>query len=198
MSPHGDHKPRRSRHLRPDEHTLWSSVTRAVKPLRSKPSERAAARTIAPAEAKAEPIAARGRFAPPIVKKEAPPPPPPLAPLERRLRQRLGKGNAAIDRRLDLHGLTQREAHDALVHFLRSAHAHGARIVLVVTGKGGRDSDRDPFVERGVLRRLVPHWLKGAEFRNLVVGFDTAHIGHGGEGALYVRLRRKRTGSEAS
>jgi DNA-nicking Smr family endonuclease len=196
MSPHGDHKPRRSRHLSPDEHSLWSSVTRAVKPLkRTRPPEPATARTIAPAEAKAEPTAARTRLAPPIVRKGASPAPP-LAPLERRLRQRLGKGSVAIDRRLDLHGFTQRAAHDALTPFLRAAHAQGARIVLVVTGKG-RDSDRDPFVERGVLRRLVPHWLKGAELRNLVVGFETANVGHGGEGALYIRLRRKRIAGEA-
>jgi DNA-nicking Smr family endonuclease len=191
MSPQGDHKPRRSRHLSPDEHSLWSSVTRAVKPLkRTRPPE-PAARTAEPAEGKAEPTAARTRLAPLIVKKGPSPFPPPLAPLERRLRQRLGKGHVAIDRRLDLHGFTQRAAHDALTHFLRAAHAQGARIVLVVTGKG-RDRDRDAFAERGVLRRLVPHWLKGAELRNLVVGFETANIGHGGEGALYVRLRRGR------
>jgi DNA-nicking Smr family endonuclease len=196
MSPQGDHKPRRSRHLSPDEHSLWSSVTRAVRPLkRTRPPE-PAARTAEPAEAERAPIVSRAPPARPVPRKEAPASPPPLAPLERRLRQRLGKGNVAIDRRLDLHGFTQREAHDALVHFLRAAHAHGARLVLVVTGKG-RDADRDPFVQRGVLRRLVPHWLHGAEFRHLVVGFETANVGHGGEGALYVRLRRKRTGGEA-
>jgi DNA-nicking Smr family endonuclease len=121
------------------------------------------------------------------------PAPPPLVPLERRLRQRLAKGSERIDRRLDLHGLTQREAHDALARFLRAAQAEGAKVVLVVTGKGGRAADRDPFVERGVLRRLVPQWLHAREFRNLVVGFDAAHVGHGGAGALYVRLRRRRT-----
>ncbi len=97
----------------------------------------------------------------------------------------------AIDRRLDLHGLTQRQAHDALRGFIRAAQAEGARIVLVVTGKGAREGG-DPFAERGVLRRVVPQWLKSTEFRPLVVAFETATIGHGGEGALYVRLRRPR------
>src|SRR5262249_39337291 len=120
------------------------------------------------------------------------PPPPPLAPLERRLRQRLARGSETIDRRLDLHGLTQREAHAALAHFLRASQTHGVRIVLVVTGKGARDAGGDPFAERGVLRRLGPQWLAAAEFRSLVVGFEAAHLGHGGEGALYVRLRRRR------
>jgi DNA-nicking Smr family endonuclease len=63
----------------------------------------------------------------------------------------------------------------------------------VVTGKGARGAERDPFSERGVLRRLVPQWLKAPEFRNLVVGFEAAHVGHGGVGALYVQLRRRRS-----
>jgi DNA-nicking Smr family endonuclease len=113
-------------------------------------------------------------------------------PLERRLRQRIAKGHVEIERRLDLHGLTQREAHDALVQFLHAAHRQDIRLALVVTGKGGRADHRDPFAERGVLRRLVPQWLQGSELRALVVGFEPAHVGHGGEGALYVRLRRQR------
>jgi len=112
------------------------------------------------------------------------------APLDRRSRQRLARGKDPIDRRLDLHGLTQREAHDALLHFLHVAQGQGARTVLVVTGKGARAGERDPFAERGVLRRLVPQWLHAAEFRHLVGGFESAHVAHGGEGALYVRLRR--------
>jgi DNA-nicking Smr family endonuclease len=65
--------------------------------------------------------------------------------------------------------------------------ANGAKFVIVVTGKGARGTG-----EQGVLRRQVPLWLRLPEFRNLVVGFETAHIGHGGEGALYVRVRRAR------
>ena len=181
---------RRPRRLSADEHTLWKTVTRAVKPLKPVATDdgalaaarRAAAPSLEhPKEMPAMP-AARTRG------KESPPPP---APLERRLRQRLAKDDALIERRLDLHGLSQREAHDALVHFLRTAQTQGARVVLVVTGKGRRATD--PFGERGVLRRLVPQWLHAPELRRLVLGFEAAHVGHGGEGALYVRLRRARS-----
>ena len=125
-------------------------------------------------------------------KPEVPAPPtpaPPLTRLGRRLRQRVGRGASPIERRLDLHGLRQGEAHDALARFLWAAPQEGAKTVLVITGKGAR-ADRDPFVERGVLRRLVPQWLGQPEFRAFVLGFEPAGVGHGGEGALYVRLRR--------
>ena len=62
--------------------------------------------------------------------------------------------------------------------------------MLVVTGKGGRGDDTGG--QSGVLRRQVPHWLRLPEFRGLIVGFEAAHVGHGGEGALYVRMRRAR------
>ena len=184
-----DRKRRPSRRLSADEHALWKTVIRAIKPLA--PTR--------PVEGVLDQAAGRTRSKPALYETSAPPPAPqrsahqPLAPLERRLRQRLAKGNERIDRRLDLHGLTQREAHDALAHFLRSAQSEGARIVLVVTGKGARGAECDPFSERGVLRRLVPQWLKGPEFRDLVVGFEAAHVGHGGTGALYVQLRRRRS-----
>ena len=103
----------------------------------------------------------------------------------------MARGRDAIDARIDLHGMTQSEAHDALVRFVRRAQSNGARLVLVVTGKGSGPS-RDGERERGVLRRQVPLWLALPEFRPLIVGFDEAHVAHGGEGALYVRLRRIR------
>jgi DNA-nicking Smr family endonuclease len=121
---------------------------------------------------------------------------PPLAPLDRRLKQRVARGREPIEARLDLHGMTQMQAHGALLRFLRHAQSDGARIALVVTGKGStgrsRGGEHDGERERGVLRRQVPMWLALPEFRLLVVGFDDAHAGHGGEGALYVRLRRAR------
>src|SRR5258705_12073675 len=113
---------------------------------------------------------------------------PPLAPLGRRERAQLSRGRKEIDARLDLHGMTQTRAHRELFGFLQRAHRDGLTFVLVITGKG-RAGD-DP--ERGVLRRQVPQWLSLPEFRALVVGFEEAHIGHGGEGALYGRIRRSR------
>jgi DNA-nicking Smr family endonuclease len=104
------------------------------------------------------------------------------------MKQRVARGKEAIDGRLDLHGLTQSEAHATLLRFLRAASNRGARLVLVITGKGARASDG----ERGVLKRQVPHWLALPEFRAFVVGFEDAHVAHGGEGALYVRVRRAR------
>ena len=92
--------------------------------------------------------------------------------------------------------MTQSQAHAALLRFLHRARAEGARTVLVVTGKGlGKASDvgaRYASAERGVLRRQVPLWLALPEFRPLIVAFDDAHVGHGGQGALYVRLRREK------
>jgi DNA-nicking Smr family endonuclease len=104
----------------------------------------------------------------------------------------LARGRDAIDARIDLHGMTQTEAHHALASFLRRAQSDGARTVLVVTGKGAGKNGRDDYVARGVLRRQVPLWLGLPEFRPLIVGFDEAHASHGGQGALYVRLRRPR------
>src|SRR5262249_2558866 len=112
---------------------------------------------------------------------------PALSPILRKERQRLARGNAAIDARIDLHGMTQAEAHGALRRLLRRSQADGAKFVLVITGKGAPDASRG---ERGVLRRQVPMWLALPEFRRYVLGFDVADTGHGGEGALYVRLRK--------
>jgi DNA-nicking Smr family endonuclease len=113
---------------------------------------------------------------------------PPLASLGRRERSRLSRGRNEIDARLDLHGMTQTRAHHALSGFLQRAHSDGLTFVLIITGKGRMGAES----ERGVLRRQVPQWLSLPEFRSLVVGFEEAHIGHGGEGALYVRIRRAR------
>jgi len=184
--------PRRPRALSAEEHTLWTTITRTIKPLKPRPLlDDAHAPTLSDRPAD-RPATSAAVAAPMRARPARPPSPPAPAPLERRLRQRIAKGHEPILRRLDLHGFTQREAHDRLAHFLRAAQADGLKVVLVVTGKGARDAERDPFVERGVLRRVVPQWLHAPEFRSLVVGFDAAHVAHGGEGALYVRLRRRR------
>jgi DNA-nicking Smr family endonuclease len=119
------------------------------------------------------------------------PPIPPLAPLERRLRQRLSRGNHPIDAVIDLHGRRQSEAHDVLRGFLYQSQSAGYTVVLVVTGKGGQAAASLGSEERGVLRRTVPHWLRLPDMRAVVVGFEEAAPHHGGAGALYVRLRRR-------
>ena len=175
----------RGRSLSDDERVLWDTVTRAVAPLR----KRKAKKREEPALAASSPLPAKPARAAKIVPAAAPKAQaPPLAPLGRRMRSKLARGSEPIDDRIDLHGMTQADAHAALAHFLRRAQARGARVVLVITGKGMRaDSD---YSERGVLRRQVPHWLESAALRPLVVGFESAGVGHGGAGALYVRLRR--------
>jgi DNA-nicking Smr family endonuclease len=178
---------RRKRSLSEEERKLWESVARQVKPLRASPR---LARP--PAAGTEKPVAAPP--APPRtpspVKISPPPKPhaPPLAPLGRRERAQLSRGRKEIDARIDLHGMTQTRAHRALFGFLQRAHHEGFSFVLVITGKGKLGAES----ERGVLRRQVPQWLALPEFRALVIGFEEAHIGHGGEGALYVRVRRAR------
>jgi DNA-nicking Smr family endonuclease len=176
------------RALSAEERALWRGVARSVKPLRHRkrdaPDEEPEAVAAAPAAAKSKPVKPPA----PPARPAKPRGPPPLAPLARREKQKLVRGRAAIDARLDLHGMTQAQAHGALARFLRHAQAGGARFVLVITGKGVRAG------EPGVLRRQVPLWLGLAEFRDAVLGFEEAHMAHGGEGALYVRLRRGRGG----
>ena len=182
----------RRRSLSDDERALWDNVTRAVAPLRKR---KAKVEEGAAAEEAAGPVTTKP--ARNVAKSSAPVPPaqrpgpPPLAPLGRRMRQKLRRGSEPIDARIDLHGMTQADAHAALAHFLRRAQHDGARVVLVITGKGARPGG-DGYSERGVLRRQVPLWLEGAELRPLVVGFESAGAGHGREGALYVRVRRGR------
>ena len=111
---------------------------------------------------------------------------------------RLRKGRHEPDVRIDLHGHTEAAAHRALLSFLRGAAKNGARLALVVTGKGeARDAhapydmglDRKP---RGVLNAAVPRWLNEPAFAALIAGTRIAHIRHGGAGALYVYLRKTR------
>ncbi len=181
--------PRRKRNLSEEERALWESVAKQTKPLRKRPLPADAAANLPGAE-------------PPAAKKSVPAPklspsariaptpkpePPPLAPLGRRERSHLSRGRKEIEARLDLHGMTQARANRALSSFLQRAHRDGFTFVLVITGKGRTTG---PESERGILRRQVPQWLSLPEFRSLVVGFEEAHIGHGGEGALYVRIRR--------
>jgi DNA-nicking Smr family endonuclease len=115
----------------------------------------------------------------------------PLSPLERRLRQRLSRGRTEVDAVMDLHGLRQDQAHGVLRQFLFNAQGSGAKLVLVITGKGGRSQDLASWhSETGVLRRSVPQWLRAPEMRGVVIGFEEAAHHHGGAGALYVRIRR--------
>jgi DNA-nicking Smr family endonuclease len=207
MSPERTDKRRHRRRLSEDEHRLWSGVIRSIVPLKRKPSgPRGHEAVLAigesvpppPARRRAEPAPARHPAAKSVAKPASKPiskpankPVLPVVGLDRRQKQRLARGTETIDGRIDLHGRTQSEAHTVLLGFLRRAQAEGARYVLVITGKG-KPNDAGFSDGRGVLRRQVPLWLRLPEFRLLVLAVEDAHAAHGGEGALYVRLRRAR------
>ncbi|HEY5065486.1 MAG TPA: Smr/MutS family protein [Xanthobacteraceae bacterium] len=195
----------RRRQLSDEEQALWSGFARSIAPLRQQKKsgkatmsdDRLASEPAKPNSREpnsgepnsGEPRSTKApevRLQPPAAKT------PPLAPLGRRLKQRVARGREPIDARIDLHGMTQARAHAALLGFLQRSQDDGARMALVVTGKGSGGSARDSTAVRGVLKRQVPIWLSLPEFRAFIVGFEDAHIGHGGEGALYVRLRRPR------
>jgi DNA-nicking Smr family endonuclease len=175
---------KRRRGLSYEDRVLWAHVTKAIKPLGVNAAAPDDGEVVKDSKIPPTPPAKRAaKAAPPIARKNAPPAQP--TSLSRRAKRSVASGKQAIDARLDLHGFTQSEAHPALLRFLRSASARDARLVLVITGKGRGG-------EPGVLRRQVPQWLGLPECRELVVGFEDAHVTHGGEGALYVRVRRAR------
>jgi DNA-nicking Smr family endonuclease len=176
-----------------EERELWESVAKQAKPLRKtarlwKSLEGTLSGAPDPAAREAA-AAAKAVAVAPANLKPSRSAPPPLTLISRRERARLSRGKQDIEARIDLHGMTQARAHRALHNFLLRASGDGLRFVLVITGKG-RAAGLDP--SRGILRQQVPEWLGLPEFRSLVVGFEQAHIGHGGEGALYVRVRRRR------
>jgi DNA-nicking Smr family endonuclease len=171
---------------------LWARVARSARPLR----KGVAAPKVDTSKPRPKPAA-----------KEAPPPPKPApkavrpAPtargeaLDRQTARQLERGRLPLEARLDLHGMRQREAHAALRRFLKSAQGKGYRHVLVITGKGAAADVSRPFYdedERGVLRQAVPHWLAASDLAHVVLSYSEAPRRLGGEGALYVRLRRPR------
>jgi DNA-nicking Smr family endonuclease len=172
--------------LTTDEEHLWSLVARTVRPLRLSKKSAIDARHKGGVRHATRPVADRPAVEPHVLPQRTAGAPA-LSPFLRKEKQKLARGNAAIDARIDLHGMTQAEAHRALRRLLHRSQASGAKFVLVITGKGAPNASRS---DRGVLRRQVPMWLALPEFRRYVLGFDVADTGHGGEGALYVRLRK--------
>jgi DNA-nicking Smr family endonuclease len=198
---------RRDRTLSEAEVSLWAQVARSARPLPGKRLPEITPPAVPKPAIKAEKTAA---IVNKVGKPAAKPALTPLAPLERKLKTQLKRGIQPIEAVIDLHGMRQDEAHAALHRFIWRAQGNGAKLVLVVTGKGAAgqgvagkgaaekgSSIHGPFGgsdERGVLRRMVPHWLRLPDLRPMVVGFDEADQRHGGGGALYVRLRRLREG----
>lgn len=181
---------RRGKTLSEADLALWRQVARSVKPLpgRAPVEPEPVPLPVIAALEEPRPVAAGVTAARPATAKPAPPP---LAPLENRLRTQLRRGQQGVEAVIDLHGMRQDEAHHALRAFLRREQSRGTRLALIVTGKGAAGAGLFGD-ERGVLRRVVPHWLGLPDLRMLVVGFEEAQARHGGSGALYVRLRRAR------
>ncbi len=175
-----------------DDADLWQSVADTAKPLR-KGKNRVMDHAESVSDPAPEPTRVKKKPSPqmpqPEVTPPKPPAPPPVANFDRKEARRLGSGRISVDARIDLHGMRQREAYGSLRAFLARAQGQGHRHVLVITGKGGKREDDGSF-ERGVLNREAPRWLSEPEFRRWVVSFTQASKRHGGEGALYVRLRR--------
>jgi len=163
---------------------LWARVASTVRPAGGRVQPAAPIEAIEP---KAQPPAAKkakpaAPVAPPAARPNAPPSSGPRSIEPGRMR-RLTRERDGMGPRLDLHGLNQDEARARLISFLTRAHADGWRAVMVITGKGSRGD--------GVLRRHAPEWLAAPDLRHIVAGVAEAHRRHGGEGALYVALKRK-------
>lgn len=172
------------RPLRPDEHRLWSMIAATVHPLPGrKPS--APVKKGPDAKATGAVVDPPARLAPAEVQAAARRAHPWLGPedIEPRRRHRIAKERDPIGARIDLHGMTQDRARPALDAFLRRSHDDGLRAVLVITGKG--------TLGDGILRRRTPEWLADPSLRDVVAGISEAHRRHGGEGALYVALKRR-------
>jgi DNA-nicking Smr family endonuclease len=198
---------RRNRLLSEEELELWTRVTRRDLPMARAvhhgqvetatvgPGSKNA--TVAPSMAPEQsphcesppksPTQVSGKVKPPSI-----PVPTPFDPREIR---KIARGRREIDARLDLHGLRQQDAYIALRRFLARSQSDGHRHVLIITGKGGASqeyAERDFLNDerRGVLRRLVPHWLSEPAFRLYVISFAESALKHGGSGALYVTIRK--------
>lgn len=186
---------RRPRGLRPDEQDLWTRYTEGVVAAPEALPRKDRAESKKP-ELKKEPIPTfrigqraktKGNVA--VTKALGPTDNPPK--MDKKVFGRLKKGQLKPEARIDLHGMTVADAHAALDAFIFRAHANGLRLVLVITGKGDRSDVGLMPVERGVLRRQVPEWLRLPPLSSAVMDVAVAHRRHGGEGAIYVYLRRQ-------
>ncbi|MBK8159649.1 MAG: Smr/MutS family protein [Rhodospirillaceae bacterium] len=199
------------RRLTEQELALWQAVASTVAPLKRKRRKKdgsakpkPGAAVVLPKVPEKTPVKA----APPAKAAKAPPPKPaavkpaPLPPLltpspipgampgiDKRQGERFRRGQMPIEGKIDLHGRTQNEAHDALLHFIERAHKAGKRKLLVITGKGMTQGNAK-VAKSGILKSLVPRWLNEPIFRRLVLAISQARPEHGGEGALYVLLKR--------
>jgi DNA-nicking Smr family endonuclease len=196
-----------SKDIRLQDHALWDELRRTIKPIGAKPARTRSASGVV-GSSRASPknaglATAAGHLNPPALRRAASSIPsiiPPLQALDRRTAQKLGRGQIEPDARLDLHGDSLETARMKLAHFIARQRQDGAKLVLVITGKGASPYARHTLhgythfhtpEREGRLRREVPRWLAEDLFRQHVVGFQPSHPRHGGGGAFYVRLRKR-------
>lgn len=184
----------RRRRLSPEEEKLWKSFTETTVPLVGRDK---AASTLKPQPAKKPPtnfqpkpfrIGQNATAAAPIASRSSQP-----VQMDQKAFGRLKRGKSKPDAKIDLHGMTADVAHAELTKFLLRAHDSGKRLVLVVTGKGKAIYDDGPIPRRaGILRQQVPLWLERPPLSLIVLQATEAHQRHGGLGAFYVYLKRRR------
>ncbi len=195
---------RKRRDLSPEDRELWGRVVQTARPLHTRLPESADLPAPEPPPRKLRPVPETAR----AVLRPAPATAPPghdlahplseaLAKvpvqMDKRQFQRLNRGKMDPEARIDLHGMTLAQAHGALNSFILRAQSKGLRLVLVITGKGRTASDDGPIPRRrGALKHDVPQWLRMAPLGPIVLEIREAHIRHGGAGAYYVYLRRRR------
>ncbi|MEA1843103.1 MULTISPECIES: Smr/MutS family protein [Agrobacterium] len=182
-----------SRKLGKEERILWGKVARTARPISGRLEdllafddiEEAAAEPVVPQTANA--VFPRMLAEPVDVSPFTPDKKPKIhQPMEKPIKRKLTRGRLPLEGRIDLHGMFQSEAHAVLLDFLLRAHERGLRHVLVITGKG-RSIGSD-----GALKRAVPMWFAKPEYRYLISSYEDASANHGGDGALYVRLARRK------
>jgi DNA-nicking Smr family endonuclease len=199
-----------SRRLAPEDLYLWRLVTQSVTRLKEEVSIQPPPPVVAPPDPPPDPPPAgakakskKGRIP------AAPPPPSPRKPepkalvpgkvsdMDRSTADKLRRGRLEIEGRLDLHGMSAAQAQAAVERFIAASHHLGRRCVLIITGKGMRSRAAAPWLraeegEDGVLRSGLPRWLNEPALRPLVLAVTPAQPQHGGQGAVYVMLKRFR------
>ncbi|NTF33367.1 Smr/MutS family protein [Rhizobium skierniewicense] len=184
------------RKLGRDERILWGKVAKTTRLISGRVEDLIAFEALEAEVEPAPPTTPAKTSSPPFPKMIIEPVPQPAAmasdkkrihsPLEKPVKRKLTRGRLPLEARIDLHGMFQSEAHAVLLDFLVRAHERGLRHVLVITGKG-RSMGSD-----GALKRAVPMWFSKPEYRHLISSYEDASMNHGGDGALYVRLARRR------
>jgi len=183
------------------EDDVWDEITKSVTPMKKEKTKSLAKHEPKKIAKPSKPAAVPKQkvkmpeIMPEIMKDPIIKPKPALAELsagdainmDKSTAQKLKRGQMPIEGRLDLHGMTQQQAHSALDEFIDHAYHAGKRCVIVITGKGGVSKEN-----KGVLRQRTPAWLNLPQNRSKILGFTAAQPKDGGSGALYVLLKRRR------